>query len=45
MKRVTSNKTVRIGVVAVVLSALVPILIGSALTGHPISRTAIAACA
>lgn len=45
MKKLTDNKAVMIGVVAVVLSTLVPVLVRSALTGHPLSRTAIAACA
>jgi len=43
MKRLTGNKALMLGLVAVVLSMLVPVLVKSALTGHPLSRTAIAA--
>jgi hypothetical protein len=43
MKRLTGNKAVMSGIVAIILTTLVPVLVGSALTGHPLSRTAIAA--
>jgi hypothetical protein len=43
MKKLTENKAVTLGVVAIVFSMLVPVLVHSAMTGHPLSRTAISA--
>jgi hypothetical protein len=43
VNKLTENKTAMLGVAAIILSMLVPVLVPSVITGHPLSRTAIAA--